>query len=50
MAEDIVRGEGSVDDCIFRLREKIARLSDEIHVLSRRLVHTMTPEDKDENK
>ncbi len=50
MAEDIVRGEGSVDDCIFRLREKIASLSDEIHGLSRRLVHTMTPEDQDENK
>jgi hypothetical protein len=50
MAEDIVRGEGSVNDCIFRLREKIANLSDEIHGLSRRLVHTMTPEDQDENK
>jgi Na+-translocating ferredoxin:NAD+ oxidoreductase RNF subunit RnfB len=50
MAEDIVRGEGSVDDCIFRLREKIASLSDEIHGLSRRLVHTMTREDQDENK
>jgi len=50
MAEDIVRGEGSVDDCIFRLREKIAALSEEINGLSRRLVHTMTPEEKYENK
>jgi len=46
MAEDIVRGEGSVDDCIFRLREKIAALSEEINSLSRRLVHTMTPEER----
>jgi len=46
MAEDIVRGEASLDDCIFRLREKIGKLSGEIHDLSRRLVHTMTPEEK----
>ncbi|HOM98156.1 MAG TPA: hypothetical protein PLY41_07625 [Acetomicrobium sp.] len=46
MAEDIVRGEGSLDDCIFRLKSRIADLSREIYELSKRLVHTMTPEGK----
>ncbi|WP_242603503.1 [Fe-Fe] hydrogenase large subunit C-terminal domain-containing protein [Acetomicrobium hydrogeniformans] len=46
MAEDIVKGEGSLDDCIFRLKERIADLSKEIYDLSKRLVHTMTPEGK----
>ena len=45
MAEDIVRGEASLDDCIFRLREKMGNLSQELHDLSKRLVHTMTPEE-----
>ncbi|HQO82842.1 MAG TPA: [Fe-Fe] hydrogenase large subunit C-terminal domain-containing protein [Synergistales bacterium] len=47
MAEDIVRGEASLDDCIFRLREKMGYLSQELHDLSKRLVHTMTPEEKE---
>ena len=46
MAEDIIRGEGSPDDCIFRLKERIADLSKEIYELSKRLVHTMTSEGK----
>lgn len=44
MAEDIVRGEASLDDCIFRLKNKMGILSQELHDLSKRLVHTMTPE------
>jgi len=50
MAEDIVKGEGSLEDCVFRVRERIAELSEEINVLSRKLVHTMTPEEKNEDK
>lgn len=46
MAEDIVRGEATPDDCIFRLREKIESLSEEIYGLSKHLVHTITPEDE----
>ena len=47
MAEDIVRGEASLDDCIFRLREKMGNLSKELNILSKRLVHTMTPEENE---
>jgi len=45
MAEDIVRGEASLDDCIFRLREKMGNLSHELNELSKRFVHTITQED-----
>ena len=34
MAEEIVRGHGSVTDCIFKLREGIASLANKIVVLS----------------
>ena len=44
MAEDIVRGEASLDDCIFRLRKRMGDLSQELNELSKRFVHTMTPE------
>ncbi len=47
MAEDIVRGEASLDDCIFRLRKKMGNLSKELNILSKRLVHTMTPEENE---
>jgi len=50
MAEDIVKGNGSIEDCIFRVRERIAELSEEIHVLSKKLTHTMTPEGENEDK
>ncbi|HOG13545.1 MAG TPA: [Fe-Fe] hydrogenase large subunit C-terminal domain-containing protein [Synergistales bacterium] len=47
MAEDIVRGEASLDDCIFRLRKRMGDLSQELNELSKRFVHTMTPEGKE---
>lgn len=39
MAEDIIRGQGEVEDCIFKLRERISELAEELLLLSRRLVH-----------
>lgn len=33
LAEDVVRGFGSVDDCVFKFRENIASLVDNIHKL-----------------
>ena len=45
MAEDIVRGRGEVEDCIFKLRKRISGLAEELLLLSRRLVHTVV-EDK----
>jgi Na+-translocating ferredoxin:NAD+ oxidoreductase RNF subunit RnfB len=43
LAEDIVRGQGYVTDCIFKLREKITQLSGEIRDLSSKLPHTIHP-------
>ena len=37
MAEDIVRGEASLDDCIFRLRKRMGDLSQELNELSKDL-------------
>lgn len=41
MAEEIVRGHGSVTDCIFKLREGISYLSREILLLSESQPHTL---------
>jgi Na+-translocating ferredoxin:NAD+ oxidoreductase RNF subunit RnfB len=41
MAEDIVRGEGEVTDCIFKLRESIADMAGRIHDLARHVPHTL---------
>lgn len=46
LAEDIVRGQGDETDCIFKLRECITSLSEEIYSLSSKLPHTLTPADK----
>lgn len=47
MAEEIVRGHGSITDCIFKLREGIATLANQIVTLSESRLHTMkTKEDK----
>jgi len=43
LAEDIVRGQGEVTDCIFKLRERITNLSGEIKNLSSKLPHTLHP-------
>ena len=43
LAEDIVRGQGEVTDCIFKLRERITSLSGEIRNLSSKLPHTLHP-------
>lgn len=45
MAEEIVRGRGSVTDCIFKLREGIASLANEIMVLSQSRPHTLKRKD-----
>lgn len=41
MAEEIVRGHGSVTDCIFKLREGIATLANKIVLLSESQPHTL---------
>ncbi|MEG1642068.1 MAG: [Fe-Fe] hydrogenase large subunit C-terminal domain-containing protein [Synergistaceae bacterium] len=41
MAEEIVRGHGSATDCIFKLREGIAALANQIVVLSESQPHTL---------
>ncbi len=41
LAEDIVRGHGDVSDCVFKMREKITQLSEEIQSLSSKLPHTL---------
>lgn len=41
MAEEIVRGHGSVTDCIFKLREGISSLANEIVKLSESQPHTL---------
>ncbi|HRV99062.1 MAG TPA: (Fe-S)-binding protein, partial [Aminobacteriaceae bacterium] len=43
LAEDIVRGQGEVTDCVFKLRERITNLSGEIKNLSSKLPHTLHP-------
>ena len=40
LAEDVVRGEGEVTDCVFKLRERISGLGREITALSGKLPHT----------
>ena len=40
LAEDVVRGEGEVTDCVFKLRERISGLGQEITALSGKLPHT----------
>lgn len=47
MAEDIVRGNAEVTDCIFKLRERIASLAGEIEGLSRNVPHTLRTREKD---
>jgi iron only hydrogenase large subunit-like protein len=39
LAEDIVRGDGEITDCVFKLRERIADLGEEITALSGKLPH-----------
>ncbi|EHM10229.1 iron only hydrogenase large subunit [Thermanaerovibrio velox DSM 12556] len=41
MAEDIVRGEGEITDCIFKLRDEISDLANRIVLLSKSVPHTM---------
>jgi Na+-translocating ferredoxin:NAD+ oxidoreductase RNF subunit RnfB len=41
MAEDIVRGEGEITDCIFKLRDEISDLAGRIAALSKSVPHTM---------
>lgn len=50
MAEEIVRGRGSVTDCIFKLREGIASLANKIVVLSESQLHTLKRKDSDGNE
>jgi Na+-translocating ferredoxin:NAD+ oxidoreductase RNF subunit RnfB len=50
MAEEIVRGHGSVTDCIFKLREGIATLANKIVSLSESPLHTVKRKNNDENK
>lgn len=45
MAEEIVRGHGSVTDCIFKLREGIADLANKIAKLSESQPHTLKKKD-----
>lgn len=45
MAEEIVRGNGSATDCIFKLREGIASLAKEIVTLSESQLHTLKRKD-----
>lgn len=47
MAEDIVRGNAELTDCIFKLRERIASLAGEIEGLSRNVPHTLRTREKD---
>lgn len=46
LAEDIVRGHANEADCIFKLREHISHLGEEIRDLSSRLPHTIHPSEK----
>ena len=39
LAEDVVRGEGEITDCVFKLRERISVLGEEITALSGKLPH-----------
>jgi Na+-translocating ferredoxin:NAD+ oxidoreductase RNF subunit RnfB len=39
LAEDVVRGEGELTDCVFKLRERISLLGEEITLLSGKLPH-----------
>lgn len=41
MAEDIVRGEGEITDCIFKLREEIGDMATRIVSLSKSVPHTI---------
>jgi len=51
MAEEIVRGRGSVTDCIFKLREGISALANRIVVLSQAQPHTLKKKESgNENK
>lgn len=45
MAEDIIRGQGEVSDCIFKIRENIRELGKEIVELSEKMPHTMRRKD-----
>lgn len=47
MAEEIARGHGSVTDCIFKLREGIASLANQIVVMSESQLHTLKKRDPD---
>jgi Na+-translocating ferredoxin:NAD+ oxidoreductase RNF subunit RnfB len=41
MAEDIIRGDGEVTDCIFKLRESIADMAGRIHDMAKSVPHTL---------
>ncbi|MCF7936945.1 MAG: 4Fe-4S dicluster domain-containing protein [Synergistales bacterium] len=47
LAEDIVRGEGEVTDCIFKLRDRISTLAREIADLSGHVPHTLRNREED---
>ena len=45
LAEDIVRGEAKVTDCVFKLRERVRNLANEMFALESMLPPVMAPED-----
>ncbi|MCP4230385.1 MAG: hypothetical protein GY771_09590 [bacterium] len=49
MAEDVVTGETQIYDCIFKLRERLAELTDEMTELSASILPTMTNKDNEKN-
>lgn len=49
LAEDVVRGFASVDDCIFKFKENIASLVDNIHKLEGLIPHSYRIQENSEN-
>lgn len=41
LAEDVVRGDAEMTDCVFKLRDRIASLAEEITNLSKNVPHTL---------
>lgn len=41
LAEDVVRGDAEMTDCVFKLRDRIAFLAEEITALSKNVPHTL---------
>ena len=47
LAEDIVKGEAKITDCVFKLRERVRRLATEMVELESMLPPVMSPEKKE---